>query len=517
MIRRREPYGTACLLFLLSFLFFVLFRIPVPLNVDTYLYAHSIETFEGPIIHFGYYLIGAFCLFSFKPIGVTPLQTLGYISQFFGAISVAGMYLFSLLISQNKLQGLLSAAILMFSGFFWLFSIHGEVYVPQLAFVLLSLICLLKMLPLLSSLFILVAISITPTSLLALIPAGYVMSMRRLSKQDIVGFAAPILLASIALMWWDGPTLLETFEKAIFSPTIFFDDFSYPRMAVNVVYRLAYTYGRSFNFISLLAIFGFFALFRHDKKLWALMSSFFLPFLSYFLNLGLFSPDHLIVTFIAVSFLGAYAILTILDGITSRVITRLVSISVLVLAFSWISFECVISRQRIYSAELDRVIHTLSDQHAKSGIILADYNFGVSFWTLTHEEESKYLLEGRPHGSLKENSLDPQIARHRLKGPFWVSFAGIRGFASLPELKPLMKGRPIYFVERIDWPIGCVQVFKNWLVDLGLEKHERDNGRLEKIAEYLAYKLDENITIKKLIESPLHPVYLLEARKNSAQ
>jgi hypothetical protein len=511
----REPYVVAGVLFLFSFLFFYLSRIPTPLNVDTYIYAHAIGSFEGPIIHLGYYGIGALCYSFLKFFGVSPLQTLGYISQFCGGVCVGGMYIFTFLLTKSRLHSLLSAVILMFSGAVWFYSIHGEVYVPQLAFVLLSMICLLKGLPLLSSLFILIAISITPTSLLALIPAGYFMHMRRFSKQDVIGFTVPILLASVLVIWWDGPRVIKTFEEAIYPATIFFDEFSYSRMAVNVVYRLAYTYGRSFNFISLFAVIGFFALHRHDKKVWGAMLSFLLPFLTYFLNLGLFSPDHLIITSIAVSFLGAYAIQAILDGITSHVAARFVSISLLVLLFSWISFEFLISRQKIYSAELDRVIHKLSEQDNNRGVMLADYNFGVSFWTLTHKVESKDLLEGRPHVFLEENTLDRQTARKSLKGPFWVSFAGIRGFASLPELKTLMEERPIYLVERIDWPIGCVQVFKDWLVGLGLVKQEEVDLRLEKFSEYLSYKLDTDITTKKIIESPLHPVYLLEPHHNN--
>ena len=102
MIHRSEPYGTAALLFFLSFLFFSLFRIATPLNVDTYLYARAIETFEGTGIHFGYYLLGAVVHDVLEPVGLTPLQTLGGMSQFFGGISVAGMYVFTFLLTNNR-------------------------------------------------------------------------------------------------------------------------------------------------------------------------------------------------------------------------------------------------------------------------------------------------------------------------------------------------------------------------------------------------------------------------------
>jgi len=516
-MHRNEPYGTACLLFLFSFLFFHVFRIPVPLNVDTYLYARAIETFEGPVVHLGYYLIGALCHSLLETIGITPLQTLGYISQFSGGISVAGIYVFIFLLTENRLHSLLSAIVLMFSGAFWLFSIHGEVYVPQLAFVLLALICLLKMRPLLSSLSILVAVSITPTSLLAMVPLCYIMVMKRFDKRQLIYFSAPILLAFAIVMVWVGPKVIETFAKAIYSPKIFFDEFSYAGMLIKVVYDLAKSYGRSFNLISFFAIFGFLALYGRDRKLWGLMLAFLLPFLAYFFNLGLFSPDHLIITLIAVSFLGSYGILRLLDVVSARVTTRVVLIPLLLLIFLWISFELSISRQKIYATELDRVIHSLSEKSQDVGVIIADYNFGVSFWSLTREEESNDLFEGRPNGFLHKSLSSYTAAIERLKRQFWISFACIPGFASRPEFSSLLAGRPIYLVERIDWPIGSAQVFKDWLIDLGVENQEKATARLEKIREYLSYKLGTEIAIEKIIDSPLHPVYVMQPVRKSAE
>jgi len=509
-----EPCETACLLFLFSFLFFILFRIPVPLNVDTYLYARAIQTFEGPIVHLGYYAIGALCHSLLEPIGVTPLQTLAYLSQFFGGVSVAAMYIFTFLLTQSRIHSLLSALILMFSGAVWFYSIHGEVYVPQLAFVLLSLIFLMKMRPLLSSLSILVAVSITPTSLLAMVPLCYIMIMKKFGKRQIIYFSAPILISFAIVMLWKGPRIIEAFADAAYSPKIFFEEFSYPRMLMKVAYDLAKAYGRSFNFISFFAIFGFVALYGRDKKLWELVLAFLLPFLNYFLNLGLFSSDHLIITFIAVTFLGSCGILRLLDALKANRIARFVLMSLILLIFSWISFELLISRHRNYASELERVIHELSRQPWNHGIMFADYNFGVSFWTLTHEEQSINLLEGRPHEFLKENNVDPQMAYNRLKGPFWVSFAGIRGFASLPELKSLIDQRPIYFVYRVDWPIGSVQFFKELFVGIGLEKPVQHIKRLENIREYLEYKLGFALTTDKIIDSPLHPVYVMQTVRN---
>ena len=395
MTRENATYGTAVLLFLFSFLFFHSFSIPVPLNVDTYLYARAIETFEGPIIHFGYYIIGSFCHSLLEPIGVTPLQTLGYISQFFGSVSVAGIYIFTFLLTGSRLHSFLTACILMFSGAFWSFSIHGEVYVPQLAFVLLSLIFLMKTRPLLSSIFILIAVSITPTSLLALIPLCYIVYMKEFDRKHFIYFTTPILLALVIVMLWDGPRVIEIFANAIYSPKVFVDEFSCLKILTLLAYQLTRAYGNSFDLISFFAIFGFAVLYKKERKLWGLMLAFLLPFLAYFLNLGLFSADHLIISFIAVSLLGSYGVLKVLDIVHVRHRTRLLLIVFLLSFHFWISYERSISRQMTYAKELDRVTYLLSEKYPHDGIMLSDFDFGVIFSSMSNENGPFSPFQGR--------------------------------------------------------------------------------------------------------------------------
>ncbi|MDZ7697212.1 MAG: hypothetical protein U5R49_09925 [Deltaproteobacteria bacterium] len=516
MIHRSEPYGTACLLFLFSFLFFHLFRIPVPLNVDTYLYARAIETFEGPAIHFGYYLIGALCHAFLKPIGVTPLETLGYVSQFFGGISVAGMYVFIFLLTENRLLSLLSAAVLMFSGAFWLFSIHGEVYVPQLGFVLLSLIGLLKIRPLLSSLFILVAVSISPTSLLALIPAGYVMHMRRFSRKHLMAFAGPILLGYAVVMLWDGPSVIEAFAGAIHTPTAFVAPFSYTKFLTLLMYQLMRAYGNSFNFICLFAVVGLVFLYSQDKRLWGLMLAFLLPFSAYFLNLGLFSGDHLIISFIAVSFFGAYGMLRLLDKVHAGSKTRIIFVTLFVCLHFLITYERAISRKRAYAAEMGRVVHVLSEKYPPNGVMLTDFDFGTIFFSMMGKDYPLALLKGNPNEFLIEKDSQAKEAMEMLQGKFWLEFAHLLDFASRPEFKTLLDERPIYLVDRKFWPIGMIQVYLALREMFDIEER-KEPGRVENIREYLAYKLAADVTVEKIVESPLYPVYVMQPVSKSAK
>lgn len=516
MIHRGEPYKTACLLFLFSCLFFHLFRIPVPLNVDTYLYARAIETFEGPIIHFGYYLIGALCHAFLKPVGVTPLETLGYISQFFGGISVAGMYVFTFLLTEKRLLSLLSAAILMFSGTFWLFSIHGEVYVPQLGFVLLSLIGLLKIRPFLSSLFILVAVSISPTSLLALIPACYVMHMRRFNRKHLMAFACPILLGYAIVMLWDGPRVIEAFAGAIHTPTAFVAPFSYTKFLTLLMYQLMRAYGNSFNLICLFAAAGLVFLYSQDKRLWGLMLAFLLPFSAYFLNLGLVSGDHLIISFIAVSFFGAYGMLRLLDKVHASSKTRIIFVALFVCLHFLINYERSISRQRAYAAEMGRVAHALSERYQPNGIMLTDFDFGTIFFSMMGKDYPLALLKGNPNEFLIEKGSQAKEAMEMLKGKFWIEFTRLLDVTSWPEFPSLVDQRRIYFVERKFWPIGMIQVHMALRDVFGIaDKSEPD--RVENIREYLAYKLAADVTVEKIIESSLYPVYVMQPVSKSAK
>jgi hypothetical protein len=512
-IHRREPYGTACLLFFFSFLFFCLFRIPAPLNVDTYLYARAIETFEGPIIHFGYYLIGALCHSLLKPVGVTPLQTLGYMSQFFGGISVAGIYVFTFLLTENRLHSLLSAAILMFSGAFWIFSIHGEVYVPQLAFVLLSLICLLKMRPLLSSLSILAAVSITPTSLLAMVPLCYIMVIQRFDKGQLIYFSAPILLAFAIVMAWMGATVIEAFSKAIYTPAIFVEPFSYANLLTLLTYQLMRAYGNSFNLICLFAVFGFAVLYLRDKRLWGLMLAFLIPFSAYFLNLGLFSADHLIISFIAVSFLGGYGILKLLDKVHASQRTRIIFLTILMLFHALITYERSIGRQSRYAAELARVVHALSEKYHPDGILFTDFDFGVIFFSMMGKDYPYSLLKGSPNEFMVEQKSQGKDAIKMLNDRFWIEFTRLLDITSWPEFRLLVDERPIYFAERRFWPIGMLQVHMRFRDIFGIEDRN-DPKRLEHIREYLAYKLGADIRVRKIVDSPLYPVYVMQTVTN---
>jgi len=514
-------YWTVCALFFLSLIFFLLFMIDTPVNGDTYVYAYSISTLAGPVIHIGYYLLGSIFHFFLKSFGATRLQTLGYISGFFGSVSVVCMYILTLMLTKNRFQSFLAALILMFSGTFWFFSIHGEVYLPQLAFVLLSVVFILKMSPLLSSLSILVAISITPTSCLAIPPIIYLMYVKQFKIKQIIHFAFPILLALIFLIAWDISQLLNILAKAVYSPKLFFVDFSYKKLVHELAYRMMTVYGKSFNLISFIAIFGFVILYKEDKKIWWSMLAFILPFSLYLLNLDLFSADHLIISFIVISFFGSYGIIRLFQITNSSFQTKYLATIFLIFGHIWISYQLFIRPEIRDGQELKKVVNNLADEYNTNAIMISDYNFGMAFWYLTNEETDFFLFTGRPNKFLREHGSNFRECQQRLEAKFWINLSelpdfiyqlGLKrssGFIYRLGLKQSSGQRLLYFVDRSDWPTWIVRLL---LSNKSLEKRKREIPKLKSCKTYLEERLEEKFEFLKFIDSPLWPVYVWPRR-----
>jgi hypothetical protein len=495
-------------LFFFSFIFFILFMVDTPTNGDTYVYAHSISTFEGPIIHIGYYILGFICHFILKLFGSTPLQTLGILSVFCGSVSVASMYIFTFILTENRLQGLLAALILMFSGTFWFFSIHGEVYVPQLCFVLLSVLFIMKKRALLSSLSILVAISITPTSCLAFPPLFYLMYVNRLGKRQIIHFIIPIFVSLIFIIIWDFSEIIGIINWAIHPPKEFFKSFSYKAVSVEILYRLIKVYGKSFNLISFIAIFGFIALYKkEDKKSWWLMTVFFLPFSLYLFNMGLFSGDHLIISFIPISFLSSCGIVQLFN--TKNIIsqTKYVAFAFLIFSYLWISYQLFIRPEMRDAKEFSRVINKLASGYKDNAVMISDYNFGMAFWYKTNKDEDYFILTGRPKKMLEEDPRGRGYALEKLKKKYWINLSSRPDYFSDTYFKKIFDERYVYFVDRSDWPTWIVKIL---LKRKSLEERKHEVTKLKRTERYLQKTLNKKIEFMKIIDSPMQPVYLLK-------
>jgi hypothetical protein len=501
-------YWNSFFLFSFSLAFLLLFVIKTPTNGDTYVYARSISTFEGPSIHFGYFIIGTIIHAFLQRLGSTPLQTLGYISVFFGSISVACMYLFTFELSENHYQSYLAAFLLLFSGAFWYFSEHGEVYVPQLSFILLSILFILRKKTFISSLLFLIAVSITPTSCLALPPMIYLMYLKQFEKRQLIYFFSPIFFSATFLLLWDFDEIIDIAKWAIVSPKIFFDSFSYRQLVERVAYNLMEVYGKSYNLFSLFALFGFAILFREDKRIWFLMLFFSLPFSLYFLNIGLLSGDHLMISFIVISFLGSYSLSRLFDRLTPPLRVKYGTTLILICGHLFFSYQLFIRPEIRDSQELENVVHTLEEQYDHNAIMISDYSFGMAFWYLTQRETDLFLLTGRPNVFLRQHYPNSEEALKKLETKFWINISHFPDFVSQKfDFKQIINGRPVYFVDRSYWPSWFVQFL---LPENIIEKRRSEIPKVKRVKKYFEKEFGEKVHFHKIINSPFRSVYVIQ-------
>jgi hypothetical protein len=507
LLQNRDPKVLdVSALFLISSIFLACFMINTPVNGDTYLYANSLSTFEGPLIHLGYYALG-YCLHSgLRLFGVTPLMTLGYLSVFFGSISAVSLYLFTAHLTKDRVQSLMASLVLLFSGTFWFFSEHGEVYVPQFGLVLLSLLLVFAKKPLLSSILFLIAVSITPTSCLAFPALAYFMWLERFEKRQVLWFVGPITLAFLTLVCWNLQFVVQTLEDVVISPKVFLKNFSHGDLIYKVIYDLVKVYGKAFNIFSLLALFAFFLLWKQDRRKWGSMLFIFLPFSLYLLNLGLFSGDHLIITFIGISFLGSYG-LSYLFRITRSSLAPKIIITVILIGIHVInSYELFIRPEFRDSLELKRVVEGLGKRFEGDAIMLSDYNFGMAFWYFNNNEKEYFLLTGRPNKFLNDSRTYTEEQRNKLNDRFWIDVGHLPYLMGLPASEGLFEGRPVYFVDRVDWPTGTVRFLLSKEV---LENRKIQIAKGKRVQKFLEERTGRKVEFTKLVDSPLYPVYFI--------
>ena len=471
-----------------------------PFNGDTYIYANSISNFEGDIIHLGYYLIGSVFHFFLNLIGSTPLLTMAYMSIFFGSLSVVCMFLFTLKLTGNRLQSFIAAMILMFSAFFWYYSISGEVYVPQLAVVLLTVLLIMHNRYLISGLLFLIAISITPTSCLALPPILYLMYIKNVKKKGLMLFILPIIISGVLLVIWDFSKIIGIINSAIFSPGVFIKNFSLKTLLVEVSYKLCImVYGRSFNLMAFFAVWGFIILYKNNKKNWLLMLSFLLPFLLYLFNLNLFSGDHLIISYITISFLASCGVMHVLNASRNLFRFKYPILFFFTIIYILLSYNFLINSKTREAKEINRVIEKLSLEYNINSIMISDYSFAIPFW----------------YWHLIVNKREPVIysGNDSLKGAISEIYYSITDLPYvIPDLNinQALDSKVIYIIERLEWQPWIIKQLLNERI---LEDRKKKKSILNKLSKYWEKGVDEKFEILKIIDSPLRPVYLLQRAK----
>lgn len=498
--------GVATLLFSFAFFFFLHYSLDYPMNGDTYVYARSLQTFEGPLIHGGYYLLGRITMLLLSATGCSSLHGLAMMSAFFGGISTAGMYLFTYLWTGKQLLSVLSALILLFSGPLMRYSIHGEVYVPQLGLILLAMLAASRKKPFLASLLVIVAMSVTPTSVLCIPAILYILFITDNKPTSCIRFLFPLGILALGAVVMFSRQLLHTLQWAMYFPEYLFHGPSLWRFIKEIIGKLCFTYGKSLSILSFFAIPGLVLLAGKNMKLFIIQGLLIVPFILYLFNYGLFSPDHLILSFVAMAFGIAYFLFRCIQWL------RLSPLSAALLASSVAIFLCVsniilfIQPEQRDSAELQRVVFKLSTDFEDNAVLIAEYSFGTAFWSLTGKGDDPFpLFVGQPSTFMQLS--DPQHIGRAPAQRFWINVGDKKSFVSgRIDLPALLGSRPVYFVDYLYWPTRAVSLL---LTEEALERRLRKNGNVHKLTAYLEEISGQKVTAQQEIHSPRFPVYKL--------
>ncbi|MGD9899660.1 MAG: hypothetical protein AB7T22_11110 [Calditrichaceae bacterium] len=502
----QKPYLIPVLLFLFSSIIFWVTQSPIPTNGDTYLYALGVVQLKGPLFHIGYYFIGNIFNSALSVIYTDPVKNLGLMSLFSGSLSVVWSYLFTKKLTGNIRISLIVALTLLFSGGLWYYSAHGEVYVPQLSMVFISILMAVYNRPLLSSLAFLVAVSITPTSGLIFPALIYLIIINGKSRREIFYFLLPVIIIFLFLLIIKWPKIIQMVDDAVFSPDVFFTNFSYSALFREIFLNLSKVYIKSFNFLILFTIPGAFYLYRNNKRILFLVICILLPFSLYIFNLGLLTEDHLIITFIPVSLIIAFGVISTLDIIKLGDISRRILILLLLCAHGFLSYQIYIGPELRNSAELEKVMTNFSRDYENDGIMISEYNFGMAFWYYTQKENDYFLRTGRPNLFLDPGDELYEKKIEQLKNKFWINLSGnlVDFFTVKLKDKSIFENRPVYFVDRSDWPSAIV---KNILPERQLRERENKIRKIDRFSDYLASVLNSRTSYLQIYDSPLHPIY----------
>ncbi len=502
----QKSYLIPVLLFLFSSILFWITQSPIPTNGDTYLYALGVVQLRGPLFHMGYYFIGYIFNSAFSIIYTDPVKNLGIMSLLSGSLSVVSSYLFIKKLSGNNQISLITSLTLLFSGGLWYYSIHGEVYVPQLAMVCVSILMAVYNRPVLSSLAFLVAVSITPTSSLIFPAIIYLIFIHGKSRREIFYFLLPVIIIFLFLVIIKWPKIIKMLEDAVFSPDVFFTNFSYFALFREIFLSLSKVYIKSFNFLILFTIPGAIYLYRNNKRILFLVIGIIIPFSLYIFNLGLLTEDHLIISFIPVSLMIAFGVISTTKLIKLGEVSRGILIIFILCAHGFLSYQIFIGPELRNSAELEKVMINFSRDYEDDGVMISEYDFGMAFWYYTQEENEYFLRTGRPNLFLDPGDETYDKKMEQLKNKFWINLSAnlVDFFTVKLKDKSIFENRPVYFVDRSDWP---ATIIKNILPGRQIKERENKIRKIDRFADYLANVLNSRTSYAQIYDSPFHPVY----------
>jgi hypothetical protein len=491
----------AILLFIIASIFLVFHLNDVKTNGDSYLFARSITNFEGPVFHFGYYVMGHLLQLIFANFGISPLTIIGIMSVIFGSLSVVLMFLISFKLTKNWLISILSPLILLFAGDFWFYSVHGEVYIPQFSFIMLTIFLILHKRMIIASFTFLLAVSITPTSIIAVFGFIYLMYLIKSTSREKWLFISPLLLAAALLLFLYYTEVIVLVKWFIYSPAVFVDNFSLLSVSKYLLVRLAKVYLKSFHVLLIFVIFGTVVLYKNNKQLLILGSLFLLPFVSYIFNLGLISGDHLIITFFPVSFFCAYGFYYLVEQLNVVKYKEFALYSFFLALHFFLLVVFSINREQHKSRDLIFIANKLNKRFVDNSILISNYSFGMAFWYLTQNEDNRYIYTGRPVSYILQNKATD---KDKLDFKFWISLPNIFSYLSYEhQSEYLLENRSVFLVMS-NPPLPYIFKFTNSLLNT---KRLQRSGRMNRFSKFLEGQLLVKMKYEQLEASDWYTIY----------
>ncbi|MEJ2051643.1 MAG: hypothetical protein P8Y60_17740, partial [Calditrichota bacterium] len=344
------------------------------------------------------------------------------------------------------------------------------------------------------------------TSALVLPALFFIMYRNKVDKKQLLYFIIPLMVPLIAVFLLKFSKLGDLYELAVYSPRIFFQNFSLVSLFEKVIMDLLFVYGKSYGILNFAAIFGVVLIFRENRNLFWILFLLIIPFTIYIFNLGLLTEDHLIITFIPMSVFSAYALFKAFFYFKKSKV--LVTISILILLFSQIllSSQIFIVPEKKRSAILESTLQEFSGKFGPEAILISDWNFGMPFWYLTQNETSYSLLTGRPVRFFQKDCIDKEQCLQRLTQSFWIDIPNLRIFLAEEELKDssFSKEREIFFVN----PKSQSNWFKQLFVGKESTRDPAEPGnRKVRFINLMQKSLEMHLHIADSMDYPLEKIY----------
>ena len=334
---------------------------------DAAIYAGHIEKGNINLNHIGYQIMGRALYLVFKD--TFPLVIIvGFISVFFGALSLGFCYLISKKILGSSRDAMLSTLIVMIAGTYWLYSIVIEIYTMQLFFLWGALYFMLDKKTYASSLLFFISLFVSLTSVFF----GPVLAYVTYKNKSFKRFAFCVAL-SAALY------LLVSYEEIFYV-------LKGGSAGLHIVAPLANAYymTQSFLFFLPLGLIGTYKIYKKDFGTLKIILFAALPY-TYFV---FFNWDHgvfLLPTYVFISSLVIYMIRDI-ASFKNRYF-----MGIIYAIFFSLELSLVVSPVIEESAIFDNFIKTTSN-YVHDNVLYTRYDYGEIYRNVMKSDYESYMM-----------------------------------------------------------------------------------------------------------------------------